>query len=76
MDGQLEGTEDKRWTMPFVEIEAAIFSFQNIMKIDNLEGLVNLTKLQLDNNVIEKMIIPIKDELNVPPGLHIMLGVV
>ena len=55
VDGQLEGTEDKRWTMPFVEIEAAIFSFQNIMKIDNLEGLVNLTKLQLDNNVIEKI---------------------
>ena len=55
VDGQLEGTEDKRWTMPFAEIEAAIFSFQNIMKIDNLEGLANLTKLQLDNNVIEKI---------------------
>ncbi len=30
-------------------------SFTNIFKIDNLTGLSKLTKLQLDNNIIEKI---------------------
>lgn len=31
------------------------FSFQNILRIDNLNGLYSLVKLQLDNNIIEKI---------------------
>lgn len=32
-----------------------MFSFRNILKIDNLIGLESLTKLQLDNNIIKKI---------------------
>ena len=35
--------------------QALSFSFQNILKIDNLNGLYALVKLQLDNNIIEKI---------------------
>lgn len=31
------------------------FSFQNILRIDNLNGLFSLVKLQLDNNIIERI---------------------
>mmetsp|Transcript_40907 Transcript_40907/g.83700 ORF Transcript_40907/g.83700 Transcript_40907/m.83700 type:complete len:526 (-) Transcript_40907:117-1694(-) len=37
------------------DIKALSFSFQNILKIDNLDGLFSLVKLQLDNNIIEKI---------------------
>eukprot|EP00960_Hanusia_phi_P049833 759816-Hanusia_phi.AAC.5 len=37
------------------DIQALSFSFQNILKIDNLYGLFALVKLQLDNNIIEKI---------------------
>mmetsp|Transcript_36740 Transcript_36740/g.114702 ORF Transcript_36740/g.114702 Transcript_36740/m.114702 type:complete len:470 (-) Transcript_36740:1828-3237(-) len=37
------------------DIQALTFSFQNILKIDNLHGLLSLVKLQLDNNIIEKI---------------------
>mmetsp|Transcript_55839 Transcript_55839/g.132503 ORF Transcript_55839/g.132503 Transcript_55839/m.132503 type:complete len:528 (+) Transcript_55839:265-1848(+) len=37
------------------DIKALSFSFQNILKIDNLAGLHSLVKLQLDNNIIEKI---------------------
>eukprot|EP00277_Geminigera_cryophila_P028042 CAMPEP_0179463752 /NCGR_PEP_ID=MMETSP0799-20121207/45724_1 /TAXON_ID=46947 /ORGANISM="Geminigera cryophila, Strain CCMP2564" /LENGTH=544 /DNA_ID=CAMNT_0021267161 /DNA_START=12 /DNA_END=1646 /DNA_ORIENTATION=- len=36
-------------------VQALSFSFQNILKIDNLNGLFALVKLQLDNNIIEKI---------------------
>mmetsp|Transcript_4871 Transcript_4871/g.11323 ORF Transcript_4871/g.11323 Transcript_4871/m.11323 type:complete len:83 (+) Transcript_4871:236-484(+) len=36
------------------DIKAVSFSFQNILRIDNLNGLFSLVKLQLDNNIIEK----------------------
>jgi len=36
-------------------IKALSFSFQNILKVDNLNGLYSLVKLQLDNNIIEKI---------------------
>jgi len=36
-------------------MQALSFSFQNILKIDNLNGLFALVKLQLDNNIIEKI---------------------
>lgn len=31
------------------------FLYKDILKIDNLWSLVNLTKLQMDNNIIERM---------------------
>mmetsp|Transcript_15228 Transcript_15228/g.36887 ORF Transcript_15228/g.36887 Transcript_15228/m.36887 type:complete len:527 (-) Transcript_15228:45-1625(-) len=37
------------------DIKAVSFSFQNILRIDNLNGLFSLVKLQLDNNIIEKI---------------------
>lgn len=36
-------------------MQALSFSFQNILKVDNLDGLFSLVKLQLDNNIIEKI---------------------
>ena len=47
--------EDKRATMQFREIEHLAFSFKNILKIENLQGLDSLVKLQLDNNIIQKI---------------------
>jgi Leucine-rich repeat (LRR) protein len=35
--------------------QAISCSYQNILKIDNLNGLFALVKLQLDNNIIEKI---------------------
>ena len=40
---------------PFTEVNHLIFSFKNILKIDNLIGFDRLVKLQLDNNIIEKV---------------------
>lgn len=40
---------------PFTEVDCLIFSFKNILKIDNLIGFDRLVKLQLDNNIIEKV---------------------
>lgn len=38
------------------DVTAIGFSFKNILKISNLQGLDSLTKLQLDNNVIDKIV--------------------
>lgn len=32
-----------------------MFIYEDILKIDNLWSLVNLTKLQMDNNIIERI---------------------
>lgn len=32
-----------------------VFLYEDILKIDNLWSLVNLTKLQMDNNIIERI---------------------
>lgn len=32
-----------------------LFLCKDILKIDNLWSLVNLTKLQMDNNIVEKI---------------------
>tara|TARA_B110001452_G_C15211075_1_gene420076 strand:- start:78 stop:1637 length:1560 start_codon:yes stop_codon:yes gene_type:complete len=40
---------------PFTEVDCLIFSFKNILKIDNLIGFDRLVKLQLDNNIIERV---------------------
>ena len=46
---------DKRMAMSYKSIEHLAFSFRNIRVIENLAGLVRLTKLQLDNNCITRI---------------------
>lgn len=41
--------------MPFNEIKILSLSFRNIQRIENLEGLTCLTKLNLDNNGIKRI---------------------
>ena len=55
ISGPIEGKEDKSKQIALREVETLICSFRNILKIDNLMGLENLVKLQLDNNVISKI---------------------
>mmetsp|Transcript_22613 Transcript_22613/g.27292 ORF Transcript_22613/g.27292 Transcript_22613/m.27292 type:complete len:515 (-) Transcript_22613:220-1764(-) len=55
LEGQTEGLEEKRKNTDFNEVEILSFSFKSVLKVDNLRGLVNLTKLQLDNNMISKI---------------------
>ena len=51
-----EGAQEaKKDTIPFREARALLLSYQNILKIDNLVGFDKLIKLQLDNNIIEKI---------------------
>ena len=37
------------------ELDHLCLSYKNIIKIDNLGGMLKLTKLQLDNNIICKI---------------------
>lgn len=58
--GQVEAVDDeareqKKKTMPFLEVHALAFGFKRLAKIDCLSGLQNLAKLQLDNNNISKI---------------------
>ena len=41
--------------LTFREVRCLLLSYQNILKIDNLVGFDRLVKLQLDNNIIEKI---------------------
>jgi Leucine-rich repeat (LRR) protein len=50
-----EAIEEKKRTMLFREVERLVFSFKTLAKISNLDGLHNLTRLQLDNNRITKI---------------------
>ena len=50
-----DATAQKKRTMLFSEIECLVFSYKGLAKIDSLQGLENLTKLQLDNNYIQKI---------------------
>merc|ERR1711998_297390 len=50
-----DALEHKKENIDFVEVECLIFSFKNILKIDNLVGFDRLKKLHLDNNVIGKI---------------------
>ncbi|KAL7979382.1 hypothetical protein Chor_015406 [Crotalus horridus] len=45
----------KKEGINFKEVKALQLDFRNILKIDNLWEFINLTKLQLDNNIIEKI---------------------
>lgn len=55
VEGSSERVEEKRQTMHFREVHHLAFSFKNILKVENLAGLDNLVKLQLDNNVVQKI---------------------
>jgi len=48
-------TKETASSTPFTEVSCLIFSFKNVLKIDNLIGFERLVKLQLDNNIIEKI---------------------
>ena len=54
-DPETQGEKRRNVAQAFRNIEWLAFGFKNIAKIDNLKGLVNLTKLQLDNNKISKI---------------------
>ena len=41
--------------LPLEQVTALLLSYMNILKIDNLVGFDKLVKLQLDNNIIEKI---------------------
>ena len=51
----MEKREEKRKTIMLRDVETLCFSFKNILRIDNFHGLNKLTKLQLDNNIIDKV---------------------
>ncbi|EFJ51609.1 hypothetical protein VOLCADRAFT_73327 [Volvox carteri f. nagariensis] len=53
--GEPDTAANKKRSMPFRDVECLAFSFKNLACIDNLRGLDNLTKLQLDNNQIKKI---------------------
>lgn len=38
-----------------MEVDTLMISFKNVQRMDSLLGLERLTKLQLDNNVINKI---------------------
>ena len=40
---------------PLQQVKTLLLSYQNILKINNLVGFDKLVKLQLDNNIIEKI---------------------
>jgi Leucine-rich repeat (LRR) protein len=42
-------------SVDFLKLHALSLSFQNIFKVENLETLRHLVKLQLDNNVIQEI---------------------
>ena len=50
---QGEGSSDAKKETAQREIKYLMFSYKNILKIDNLVGFDKLVKLQLDNNIIE-----------------------
>ena len=65
---QVDGSEEKRKTIPLQQVECLMFSFKHILRIDNLHGLGKLVKLQLDNNLITKARGGGGDALGARPG--------
>ena len=53
----LRGVEvyKQQQAMSYKDIEHLAFGFKHIVQIDHLEGLINLKKLQLDNNCLTKI---------------------
>ncbi len=52
---QAADIQQQQKTMPYKDIEHLAFGFKHIVQIDHLIGLVNLKKLQLDNNCLTKI---------------------
>lgn len=53
--GDPDAAASKKRNMPFREVECLAFSFKSLAKVQNLRGLDNLSKLQLDNNQLTKI---------------------
>jgi Leucine-rich repeat (LRR) protein len=54
-NGEKEQMAAKRASMPFREVQELMFSYRDLVRIDNLLGLDKLTKLNLDCNRITKI---------------------
>ena len=48
-------THRQRLAYVRAQVKVLLLSYMNILKIDNLVGFDKLVKLQLDNNIIEKI---------------------
>lgn len=48
-------TQQQPQTIGYKDIQHLAFGFRHIVEIDHLHGLVNLKKLQLDNNCLTKI---------------------
>ena len=48
-------TQQQPQTVGYKDIQHLAFGFRHIVEIDHLHGLVNLKKLQLDNNCLTKI---------------------
>jgi hypothetical protein len=55
LGGDPDHASDKKSSIAWRDVECVAYSFKSIAMIDNLNGLDNLTKLQLDNNQITKI---------------------
>ncbi|KAL3139462.1 hypothetical protein ABBQ38_003792 [Trebouxia sp. C0009 RCD-2024] len=52
---QADTQQQQQQTLNFKDIQHLAFGFRHIVEIDHLNGLVNLKKLQLDNNCLTKI---------------------
>ena len=52
---QAADIQQQQQSMSYNDIEHLAFGFKHIVEIDHLDGLTNLTKLQLDNNCLTKI---------------------
>ncbi|KAA6424820.1 MAG: leucine-rich repeat-containing 48 isoform 1 [Trebouxia sp. A1-2] len=52
---QAADIQQQQKTMQYKDIEHLAFGFRHLVQIDHLHGLVNLKKLQLDNNCLTKI---------------------
>ncbi|GAX80910.1 hypothetical protein CEUSTIGMA_g8345.t1 [Chlamydomonas eustigma] len=55
LGGDPDHASDKKSSIAWRDVECVAYSFKSIAMIDNLNGLDNLTKLQLDNNQITRI---------------------
>jgi hypothetical protein len=53
--GDLDQVAEKRRTLPLREVDSLAFSFQSLVKIDNLTGITALRTLKLDCNRITRI---------------------
>lgn len=48
-------TTQQLQTISYKDIQHLAFGFRHIVQIDHLDGLINLKKLQLDNNCLSRI---------------------